>query len=82
MCRPMDEEEDLCASNRGHWRALPQWAKAITIFIGVPAWLVLMASVFRGEPDGGTSFVAFCTFGGVAVLQTLLLVRAYWRMEL
>jgi len=82
MCRLMNEDEDLYTSNRGHWRVLPPWAKAITIIIGMPAWLVLMVSVFWGEPDGRVSFIAFCIFGGVAVLQTLLLVRAYWRMEL
>jgi hypothetical protein len=82
MCRLMDEEEDLYTSNRGHWRALPPWAKAVTIFVGIPAWLVLMVSVFRGETDSRISFVAFCIFGSVAVLQTLLLFRAYWRMEL
>jgi len=78
----MNEDEDLYTSNRGHWRVLPGWAKAITVLVGVPAWLVLMLGVFTDKADSRTAFVAFCVFGSVAVLQTVLIFRAYWRMEL
>jgi hypothetical protein len=54
---------------------LPGWARAITVLVGFPAWWVLMLGVFTDKAGSRTDFVAFCVFGSVAVLQTVLIFK-------
>jgi hypothetical protein len=76
------DDDDLYSGGDGHWRVLPRWAKRVSILVGLPAWLALMIGVFSGRANTHLVLVAFGAFAGVAILQTVLLFRAYWRMEL
>lgn len=76
------EDDDLYSHRDGHWRVLPRWVKGVTIAIGLPAWLVLLASLFLGGIGSRYQMAAFAVFLGVAVLQIIFFLKAYWRMEL
>jgi len=76
------DDDDLYTGRDGSWQVLPRWAKGISIFVGLPAWLTLIIGVFSGGPDTCLVLIAFGAFAGVAILQGVLLFRAYWRMEL
>jgi len=41
-----------------------------------------MIGVLSGKADTHFMLVAFGAFAGTAILQTVLVFRAYWRMEL
>jgi hypothetical protein len=78
-----DEDDDAETSiQANHWRVLPRWAKAVSIGVGLPAWIVLASGVVTGRWDTPINHAAFITFAAVAVLQTALLFRSYWKMEL
>ena len=78
-----DQDADAEISiQANYWRVLPQWAKAISIGVGLPAWIVLAFGVLTGRGDTTINHTAFITFAAVAALQTALLFRSYWKMEL
>lgn len=52
------------------WRALPRWAKATSLFVGGPAFAVLVWSTFDEDAVGGsTKTVCFVLFAAVALMQ-------------
>jgi hypothetical protein len=77
-----DADRDLSTFRDGHWRVQPRWAKALTLLVALPAWIVWMVSVFTGTPDGTLQTVAFGAFATIALLQLVFVFRAYRRMEL
>jgi hypothetical protein len=80
--RMPDEDEDLYTHRDGHWRVLPRWVKWASVLIGLPAWLVFMAGIFRGDIGSSYQIFAFALFGCVAALQGFFIAQAYWRMDL
>lgn len=78
-----DEDDDTERSRQAsHWRVLPQWVKAASIGVGLPAWIVLVSGFVTGRWDTPVHHTAFITFAAVAALQTAFLFRSYWKMEL
>ena len=52
------------------WRALPRWAKAISLVVGGPAFAVLVWSTFDEEAvSGSTKTICFVLFAAVALMQ-------------
>lgn len=77
-----DEDDDFHTHRIGPWQILPRWVKWISLLIGLPAWLVLVAGIFRGDIGSSYQLSAFAIFGGVAVFQGFFVARAYVRMDL
>ena len=71
-------------SGNPHWDIQPKWVKALSIGVGLPAWLVLMYSVLseNGFSNPWVMRVAFAAFATVAVVQFLFIARGYWRMDI
>jgi sterol desaturase/sphingolipid hydroxylase (fatty acid hydroxylase superfamily) len=78
----IDADDDLSSFRDGHWRVQPRWVKALALLIALPAWVVLMVSIFTGTIGGTLQTVAFSAFAAVALLQLVFIFRAYWRMDL
>ena len=69
--------------NRSHWAVQPYWAKALTVIVGIPAWLVFAYNiVVSNEPDDRIIRVAFGLFMTVCLLQLALVARGYWRNDI
>ena len=77
-----DGRDSLSPLSNGHWKVQPRWLKALTILVAVPAWLVLMVSVFSGDIDATVETVALSAFVATFLLQVAFVFRAYWRMDL
>jgi Ca2+/H+ antiporter len=77
-----DGRDDLSLFNNGHWKAQPRWVKLLTILVGLPAWLVLMAAVFNDNINATVETVALGAFVATCLLQAPFVFRAYWRTEL
>jgi hypothetical protein len=75
----MDKSDDEPSSlTDGHWKVQPGWVKALTVLIGVPAFLLLATGAVGGMVEN----VAVSAFLAVALLQLAFVFRAYWRMDL
>lgn len=84
LCDPLGmptEDEDFPTGRDSHWRLLPHWVKAVTVLIGLPAWLVCVAGMLRGDFGSSYLMTAFAVFGCVALLQIVCTLRAALRME-
>ncbi|MBX9617476.1 MAG: hypothetical protein K2X25_17940 [Caulobacteraceae bacterium] len=58
------------------WQALPRWAKAISLFVGGPAFAVLVWSAFDDEAVGSQIKAnCFALFAVVALLQVYCLTK-------
>ncbi|MBN8811339.1 MULTISPECIES: hypothetical protein [unclassified Sphingomonas] len=77
-----DEDEDFRTRRIGQWEMLPRWVKWITTLIGLPAWLVFVAGIFRGDIGSSYQMFALAIFAGVAALQAFFTVRALVRMDI
>ena len=71
-------DNELSSLTDGHWKVQPRWVKALTVIIGLPAFLVLIT----GAASGTLENVTMCAFIAVALLQVSFVLRAYWRMDL
>ena len=65
-----------------HWQAQPVWVKALTILVGIPAWLVIFYIILSGNLDDRLLNVAFPLFAIVCLLQCFFIARAYWRYDI
>ncbi|UYY77464.1 hypothetical protein [Sphingomonas sp. R1] len=66
------------------WRLFPHWLKAITLLVGVPAWLGFAALVATGAifEHQNTTLTLFGVLAFVAVCQTAFVAQAAWRNDL
>jgi hypothetical protein len=66
------------------WRLFPRWLKALTLLVGLPAWLGFAAMIFTGAIFGHqtVTLTLFGVFGFVAVCQMVFMARAAWRNDL
>ena len=66
------------------WSIQPKWVKALSLGIGLPAWLLIMIDVLSedGISAAWVTYVAMALFAAVAVIQMLFIARAFWRMDL
>ena len=71
-------DNEMSSLTDGHWKVQPGWVKALTVFVGLPAFLVLLT----GAASGALENVAMAAFIAVAVLQLSFVLRGYWRMDL
>ena len=69
---------ELSSLTDGHWKVQPGWVKALTVIIGLPAFIVLVT----GAASGAAENVAMGAFIVVVLLQLIFVLRAYWRMDL
>jgi hypothetical protein len=66
------------------WRLFPRWLKAVTLLVGVPAWLGFAAMVVTGSifKHQTTTLTLFGAFAFVAICQTAFMAQAAWRNDL
>ncbi|WP_169804446.1 hypothetical protein [Sphingomonas pituitosa] len=66
------------------WRLFPRWLKAVTLLIGLPAWLGFAAMIVTGSilEHQTTTLTLFGAVVFVAVCQTTFMARAAWRNDL
>lgn len=66
------------------WRLFPRWLKALTLIVGLPAWLgfatmIVTGSIFEHET---VTLTLFSSFAFVALCQTAFMARSAWRNDL
>jgi len=71
-------DNELSSLTDGYWKVQPGWVKALTIIIGLPAFIVLVSGAASGTPEN----IAMGAFIAVALPQLIFVLRAYWRMDL
>ena len=71
-------DNEMSSLTDGHWKVQPAWVKALTVIIGLPAFLVLVTGAASGVLDD----LAMGAFIAVALLQLSFVLRAYWRLDL
>ena len=67
----MDPRKGMSAreAHDWEWRALPGWAKAITLLVGLPCWLVWLWAVIDDNVPSTVQTVCFGLFVAVALMQ-------------
>ncbi len=80
--RTLNEKQQKAFVDEGWaWAALPKWAKAVTLIIGLPAFLTMVYLVFAGEPRDSSRFVVpFVAFSGVCLVQIVCALRAFRKL--
>lgn len=65
------------------WNILPGWVKALTLFVGLPAWLGFAGMIVTGATfdHENLALTLFALFSGVAACHTFFIARAFWRNE-
>jgi hypothetical protein len=76
----IDEEPDSWSSS--YWTVQPKWLKRLTIFIALPAWLAVVASIIGGNPSRQLIVGCVGIIIMLAVLQAAFVARAYWKHEI
>ena len=66
------------------WRLFPRWLKAITLLVGVPAWLGCAALIATGSifEHQAATLTLFGALAFVAVCQTAFVAQAAWGNDL
>lgn len=67
--------------NRDFWNVQPQWLRWITILVALPAWLVIMLSMFQGDWSPLAINIGFATIFVVAALQLVFFIRSQRRTK-
>ncbi len=76
-----EKQQKAFVDDHWAWAALPTWVKAVSLGIGLPAFLAVVYLLLAGEDSKSEKFVVlFGVFAMVCVLQIIYALRAFRKL--